>query len=131
MQSKGSVEAIKDRLKIEDLIGSYITLEKSGINYKARCPFHHEKTPSFFVSADRGTYYCFGCNAKGDIFSFVQQFEGTDFVGALKLLAERTGVELNFDSYQHTSKRERLLRIMEAACKFYELAFAKNKTAHD
>ncbi|MEN9647770.1 MAG: primase, primase protein [Candidatus Parcubacteria bacterium] len=131
MQSKGSVEAIKDRLRIEDLIGSYITIEKSGINYKARCPFHNEKTPSFFVSADRGSYYCFGCGAKGDIFSFVQQFEGVDFVGALKLLAERTGVELNFDSYQHTSKRERLLRIMEAACKFYELAFTKHKAANE
>jgi DNA primase len=129
--SKGSVEAIKDRLKIEDLIGSYITLEKSGINYKARCPFHNEKTPSFFVSPDRGSYYCLGCSAKGDILSFVEHFEGVDFVGALKLLAERTGVELNFESYKHTSKRERLLRIMEAACKFYELYLEKNAGAKD
>jgi DNA primase len=129
--SKGSVDEIKDRLKIEDLIGSYITLEKSGINYKARCPFHHEKTPSFFVSSDRGSYYCFGCNAKGDIFSFVQQFEGVDFVGALKLLAERTGVQLNFDSFKHTSKKERMLRIMEAACKFYELYLEKNTQAKE
>lgn len=129
--STGSVEAIKDRLRIEDLIGSYITLEKSGINYKARCPFHNEKTPSFFVSPDRGSYYCFGCNAKGDIFSFVEQFEGVDFVGALKLLAERTGVQLDFNSYKHTSKKERLLKIMEAACKFYQLYFEKNTAAKE
>jgi DNA primase len=68
------VEQIKERLKIEDLIGSYIKLERAGSNLKARCPFHNEKTPSFFVSPDRGSYYCFGCGAKGDVFSFVEQF---------------------------------------------------------
>ena len=78
-----SVQKIKERLSIVDVVSSYISLEKAGKNYKAKCPFHNEKTPSFFVSPDRGTYYCFGCNAKGDIFSFVEKFEGTDFLGAL------------------------------------------------
>ena len=70
-----SVEKIKERLGITELIGSYIKLEKAGKNLKARCPFHNEKTPSFFVSPDRGSFYCFGCGAKGDIFSFVEQME--------------------------------------------------------
>src|SRR5665811_1659881 len=87
------VQKIKERLSIEEVVSSYIKLEKSGTNFKAKCPFHNEKTPSFFVSADRGSYYCFGCGAKGDIFSFVEEFEGLDFKGALKLLADRAGVE--------------------------------------
>jgi DNA primase len=131
MQSDGSVEAIKDRLKIEELVGSYIPIEKSGINFKAKCPFHNEKTPSFFISPDRGTYYCFGCQAKGDIFSFVQAFEGIDFVGALKQLADRTGVILNFDTFKHTSKKERLLRIIEAGTVFYEKSLERNASAMD
>ena len=76
-----SVQTIKERLSIVDVISSYITVEKAGKNYKAKCPFHNEKTPSFFISQERGSYYCFGCGAKGDIFSFVEHFEGKDFVG--------------------------------------------------
>ena len=74
-----SAQKIKERLSIEDVISSYITLEKSGANLRARCPFHNEKTPSFFVSPSRGGYYCFGCAASGDIFTFVEEFEGLDF----------------------------------------------------
>ena len=89
-----SVDKIKERLGIVDVIGSYIKLERAGNNFKARCPFHNEKTPSFFVSPERSSYYCFGCGVKGDIFTFVEEFEGLDFRGALKVLAERAGVEL-------------------------------------
>lgn len=115
-----SVEKIKERLKIEDLLGSYLKLEKAGKNLKARCPFHNEKTPSFFVSPERDSYYCFGCGAKGDIFTFVQEFEGLDFFGALKLLAERTGVTLERTSFEKRDDKEAIFNALEAACQFFE-----------
>ena len=74
-----SVEKIKERLSITDVVSSYLKLEKAGASFRAKCPFHNEKTPSFFISPDRGTYYCFGCGAKGDIFTFVEEFEGLEF----------------------------------------------------
>ncbi len=88
------VEQIKDRLPITDVLSSYITVITAGRQYKAKCPFHNERTASFSISPERNLYYCFGCGAKGDIFTFVQQFEGVDFNGALKILAERAGVSL-------------------------------------
>src|SRR3989338_4453170 len=89
-----SVEKIKERLSITDVVSSYLKLEKAGASYKAKCPFHNEKTPSFFVSPDRGSFYCFGCGAKGDMFTFVEQFEGLEFRQALTNLAAKAGVEL-------------------------------------
>ncbi len=120
------VTKIKERLSIEEIVSSYIKLEKSGANFKARCPFHNEKTPSFFVSADRGSYYCFGCSAKGDIFTFVEEFEGLDFKGALKMLADKAGVPLeNFNSKEE-SEKEKLYRVMEDATLFFENNIKKN-----
>ena len=118
-----SVEKIKERLSIVDVISSYLKLEKAGGNYKAPCPFHNEKTPSFFISPTRNSYYCFGCGAKGDIFTFVEQFEGLDFKGALKQLAARAGVEL--EAYRGSDPKEknekdRLYELMDAAAKFYQ-----------
>ncbi len=113
------VTQIKERLGIEEVVSSYIKLDKVGSNLKARCPFHNEKTPSFFLSPDRGTYYCFGCGASGDIFSFVEQFEGLDFKGALKLLAERAGVELRGYSKEEGDEKERLYKAMEESTKFF------------
>ncbi len=118
-----AVEQIKERLRITDVIGSYITLENSGVNFKAKCPFHNEKTPSFFVSAERNTYYCFGCGAKGDIFSFVEEFEGLDFKGALKVLAERAGVSLTTfkkENQGEQTEEEILFDAMEAATNFFQ-----------
>jgi DNA primase len=88
------VEQIKQRLPITEVLSTYITLEPSGTQFKARCPFHNEKTASFSVSPERGLYYCFGCGAKGDVINFVQQFEGLDFKGTLKVLADRAGIVL-------------------------------------
>jgi len=124
-----SVEKIKERLNIVDLLGTYIKLEKAGKNLKARCPFHNEKTPSFFVSPDRDSYYCFGCGAKGDIFTFVQEFEGLDFFGALKLLAERTGVELTRENIQMKNEKESIYNCLEAATQFFESNLPKSNSA--
>ncbi|MEK7118616.1 MAG: CHC2 zinc finger domain-containing protein [Patescibacteria group bacterium] len=120
------VEQIKSRLSIVDVIGSYIRLTKAGGSYKALCPFHNEKTPSFNVSPSRDAYYCFGCNRGGDIFTFVEEIEGLDFPGALRVLADRAGVELKHENMEAKSERERLLSIMEDAANFYEEHLAKN-----
>ena len=120
------VQKIKERLSIEDVVSSYIKLDQAGSNLKANCPFHNEKTPSFFVSPDRGSYYCFGCGAKGDIFSFVEEFEGLDFKGALKILANKAGVILEQYNTEEESEKERLYRAMEEATKFYCQNLNKN-----
>lgn len=109
------MDRIKERLGIVDVISSYMQLERTGANYRARCPFHAERTPSFFVSPSRNTYYCFGCGAKGDIFSFVQQFEGLDFPGALRVLGERAGVSVTSESPEKKNERERLFQLMNDA----------------
>src|SRR3989338_8285690 len=80
-----TVQQIKDRLSIVDVVSQYVKLERAGASLRARCPFHAERTPSFHVSPERGTYHCFGCNVGGDIFSFVEAIEGLDFKGALKV----------------------------------------------
>lgn len=124
--SSNNVEKIKERLSIVDVISSYLTLVPAGKNFKAKCPFHNEKTPSFFISSERNSYYCFGCGAKGDIFSFVENFEGTDFLGALKLLASRAGVTLeNNFSKEDKGEKEKLYEIMEEATLFFESNFLK------
>jgi len=120
-----SVEQIKERLHIEDVVGSYVKLERAGNSLKARCPFHNEKTPSFFVSPERGSYYCFGCGEKGDIFTFIEKFEGIDFVGALKILAERAGVKLERFHAEGSDKKERLYQLLEASTFFLERNLAE------
>jgi DNA primase len=124
-----TTEQIKERLSIVDVVGSYIKLEKAGANFRARCPFHNEKTPSFHISVDRNTFYCFGCGKKGDIFSFVEEFEGTDFRGALKTLAARAGVELKKENPKERDARERLYDAMEEAALFFEANLAKETAA--
>jgi len=121
------VQKIKERLSIEEVVSSYIKLDRAGANLKAKCPFHNEKTPSFFISPSRGTYYCFGCGASGDIFTFVEEFEGLDFRGALKMLADRAGVSLAEFSKEKEGEKERLYKIMEEATKFFEKNLGDNK----
>lgn len=122
---------IKERLSIEEIVSSYIKLEKAGANLKARCPFHNEKTPSFFVSPERGSYYCFGCGASGDIFTFVEEFEGLDFRGALKLLALRAGVVLESYNPEVENEKEIIYRAMEAATLRFESNLASEERARE
>src|SRR3989344_6215853 len=116
------VEQIKERLNITEVVGQYVELQKAGRNWRARCPFHKERTPSFMVSPERSTYICFGCGEKGDIFSFVEKMEGIDFRTALVQLADKAGVVLpKFSSVSPEVKvkeeqhKERLLECSEAA----------------
>ncbi len=127
------VEQIKEKLSIVDVVGSYIKLTKAGSSYKALCPFHSEKSPSFNVSPSRQAFYCFGCNKGGDIFSFVEEIEGVEFFDALKILAARAGVEIKRDekSEQNRTERDRLLTLMEEVTKFYERHLLTNSEVKD
>jgi DNA primase len=111
---------IKSRLDIVSLVSGYLKLEKSGINFKACCPFHSEKTPSFYVSPARDSWHCFGCGKGGDIFAFVMEIEGIEFPEALRMLAERTGVVLKEFHREEYSEKSRLLALVEDAAVFFQ-----------
>ncbi|MFA6485810.1 MAG: DNA primase [Candidatus Magasanikbacteria bacterium] len=113
-------QTIKDRLDIAQVIGEYIQLKKAGANYKARCPFHNEKSPSFMVHPEKQIWHCFGCGKGGDIFSFVQEIEGLDFPEALRHLAERAGVKLDtYRSEIDKSQKNRIVEVNQAAAVFF------------
>ncbi|OGZ03692.1 MAG: DNA primase [Candidatus Lloydbacteria bacterium RIFCSPHIGHO2_01_FULL_41_20] len=124
-------EQIKERLPIDQVVSSYIKLERAGGNFKARCPFHNEKTPSFIVSPSRGSYHCFGCNRGGDIFSFVQEIEGVDFKHALETLADRAGVPLPRIDPKLKSEFDRLYKILEDATEYFQNNLGNAKDALD
>src|SRR3990167_8052179 len=98
------VDEIKRRIDIVDLISSYLTLKKAGSDYKALCPFHQEKTPSFMVSPEKQIFKCFGCGAGGSVFDFVMQMEHLEFREALEMLADRAGVKLERKKPQDIEK---------------------------
>ncbi len=124
------VEQIKDRLDIVSVISGYIEVKKAGANYKANCPFHHEKTPSFFISPSRNSYYCFGCGAKGDIFTFTEEMEGLDFRGALEHLGKKAGVEITKISPKAREESDRALMALQEANSFYVAELKKEKNAY-
>ena len=120
-----SVEAVKAAANIVDLVEARTRLRKVGGRYTGLCPFHQEKTPSFSVSPDRGTYHCFGCGVGGDSISFVREVEGLDFVGAIEWLADRFSVELEYEESSpeadaQRKRKERLYALLDQAATFYE-----------
>lgn len=123
------VEEIKNRLDIVEVVSDYIPLKQAGQSFKARCPFHNEKTPSFMVSRERGSWHCFGCGRGGDIFSFVQEMEGLDFPEALRILAKKAGIELKpVDPKLHT-QRTKAMDVLRWVTKFYQEVFRKSAEA--
>jgi DNA primase len=128
-----SVEAVKAAANIVDLVEARTKLRKVGGRYTGLCPFHEEKTPSFSVSPDRGTYHCFGCGVGGDAISFVRETENLDFVGAIEWLADRFHVPIEYEeSTPHADeqrrRRERLHRLLEQAASFYERVLWDSET---
>ena len=118
------VEEIRSKNDIVDVIGSYVRLQKKGANYMACCPFHNEKTPSFSVSASKQMYHCFGCGAGGNVFTFLMQYENYNFTEALRVLADRAGVQLPEMEYSEEAKKAadlkaRLLEVNKEAAKYY------------
>jgi DNA primase len=117
-----TVQQIKERLSIQDIIAPYVKLRRAGRSLVGLCPFHKEKTPSFHVSSERGTWHCFGCGLGGDGFSFIEKVEGVDFKGALKMLAEKAGVTIEYSgggNREDTSKQDRLRELMSRASEWY------------
>lgn len=112
------VEEIKSRLDIVDFINEYVKLTPGGANWKARCPFHHEKSPSFMVSRSKGIWHCFGCGKGGDVFAFLMEMEGLEFIEALRVLAKRANVTLEPRDPKIASQRNLLLDIMKEAVEF-------------
>ena len=116
------VEAIKDRADIVDLIGSYVTLKRAGSNYGGLCPFHNEKTPSFTVFPDSQSFFCFGCEAGGDAFTFIMRAENLDYPDAVEFLAKRTGVDLPATAEEREERgvsRKRVYEMNLIAARFW------------
>ncbi|MDP2684598.1 MAG: CHC2 zinc finger domain-containing protein, partial [bacterium] len=104
-----NIEEIKGKIDVVDLIQEYIQLKPAGTNnFKANCPFHNEKTPSFIVSRDKQIWHCFGCAEGGDIFTFVQKMEGMDFPESLRMLAKKAGVQLQYQDPAINNQKTRL-----------------------
>ena len=122
------IEEIKKKIDIVEFIGSFITLKKAGRNYKAVCPFHQEKTPSFVISPERGIWHCFGaCGEGGDVIKFLMKWENITFIEALRELANKTGVKLNKISFEDKiwQKKERYLGMNQIAGEFFHYILKK------
>ncbi|MFH0911170.1 MAG: DNA primase [Planctomycetota bacterium] len=125
--SPDSIQRLRDALDIVSVVESYLPLKRAGARYKALCPFHNEKTPSFTVSPELQLYKCFGCNEGGDVFTFVMKMDGLSFPEAVEMLAERAGVPLERTGGQNSGRareegreKKRLYEVLSRACEYFE-----------
>jgi DNA primase len=124
------VDKIKEEVDIVELIGNYVQLKKTGINYVGLCPFHSEKTPSFTVSPTKKLYHCFGCGEGGDIIGFIMKQENLDFIEAIKFIADRYNINIDFkESNIDNSLKNRIFDINKLSSEYYHKNLFTNKTA--
>ncbi|MFW5979762.1 MAG: DNA primase [Halanaerobiales bacterium] len=129
-ENRDFVNEVKERVDIVDVVSDYVNLKKTGKNYKALCPFHKEKTPSFTVNPTKQFYYCFGCGAGGDVFNFLMEIENITFKESLKLLTDRAGLEMPDQSEADRKRaklREKLFKLNDLAAKFYNYLLQEHK----
>ncbi|BBB33020.1 DNA primase [Thermotomaculum hydrothermale] len=121
------IRELKSLINIEDLIGEYVKLERAGSRLRALCPFHSEKTPSFYVNPDSGLFHCFGCKASGDVISFVERIENLDFNEAVKFLAEKYNIPIKYtsDGYDKTEK-DAIFDVLQEAQNYYRQNLKKD-----
>ena len=115
------LQELKMRSDIVDVVSSYVSLRRSGRNMVGLCPFHHEKTPSFNVYAENGSFYCFGCGVGGDVITFIRRIENLDYMEAVRFLAQRAGLQVPEDRVDDgmAKLRARILEINREAARFY------------
>ena len=129
------IEEVRAKNDIVDVISGYVRLQKKGSSYFGLCPFHNERSPSFSVSRQKQMYYCFGCGAGGNVFTFLMEYENYSFVEALKYLADRGGVELPEQEHSKEAKeradtRAVLLEINKLAARYYYVQLKREQGAH-
>src|SRR5947208_3200494 len=131
-----SRERVRDAVDFVELVSARTEMRRAGpARWEGLCPFHDERTPSFGIDPVQKVYHCFGCQASGDLFTFVQETEGVDFKGALELLAERYGVELEREeedpqAAQRRMRRERLMELLDRTAAYYERYLWESREAH-
>ena len=119
------IQQIRDRIDVVELVGRSVALKRAGRSYKGLCPFHNEKTPSFNVNPDRGTFYCFGCHAGGDVFHFVQKMEGLDFLESVRSLARDCGITIPESDGTGSGVSERIYQANALLCERYRAELAR------
>ena len=127
--AKDQVEEVKEKIDILEIVGERVTLKRAGRHYKGLCPFHSEKSPSFIVSPERQSYKCFGCGEGGDVFSFLQKYEGMSFLESLESLAKRVGVEIvSYRATEADSYKKTILTVLSLASEYYHYLLTKHDT---
>ena len=125
-----TVQRIKDKLSIVDVVTPYVKLTRAGKYWKGLSPFNKEKTPSFYVNPERGSYYCFSSSQGGDMFTFIEKMEGVDFKGAMKILAEKAGVEIVYEGKGNKEKTDRLRDATARAAQYFAQNLGEDTPAY-